>query len=806
MTLLAGSWLLAAPSCWRRRVRPSPSARQRPPAFDLGRLALLDQVVGDAIAARQLPGAVVVVGRGDRVVWRKAYGARALGPAREPMTLDTIFDLASLTKVVATTPAVMMLVEDGRIRLTDPVAHVHSRSSASTARTAITVRDLLTHMSGLRPDVDLADDWARPRRRRFALAIEEVPTAPPGRRFVYSDINFFLLAEIVARVTKAPFDDVRARADLPAARHARDDVHAAGVARAAHRADGAVHAVRLAVRGPGHEDAARRRARSDGAADGRRRRTRRALQHGRRSRDLLPHAARRRRGRRRARAVAADRRAHDVAGDAGRRGERARPRLGPRLVVSRRIAASCCRSDRSATPDSPARRSGSIRRRACSIVFLSNRAASGRQGRRHAAARARRDDRRVGADRRAARRRRATRRSARQAFESQMPAVPAPPAAPVLTGIDVLRADGFKPLAGLRVGLLTNHTGRARDGAATIDLLAAAPDVKLVALFSPEHGIRGILDATVPSSTDEKTGLPIHSLYGATQRPTAEMLAGLDAIVDRSAGHRHALLHLHDDDGVRDGGGGGAEDQGRRARSAESDRRRADRRAGARCSRRVGFTGYLPAMPIRHGLTMGELAQLFNGETKIGADLTVVAMRNWRRDAWFDETGLAVDQPVAEHAQRSTRRRSIRASARSSATNLSVGRGTDTPFEHVGAPWIDGARARRRAERAPDSRRALLSRALHADGEQVRRRGVPRRLHRHHRSRRAAAGARRRRDRVGAGEAVPGQVRDRSRRAPVRIGRRSRAPEGRRRSGGRRGVVGRAEARWRLLRAKYLLY
>lgn len=174
--------------------------------IDAGRLAQLDQVVGDAIAARQLPGAVILAGRGDRIVWRKAYGVRAVGPPAEPMTLDTIFDLASLTKVVATAPAVMQLVEDARLRLSDRVA-TYIPGFERYGKDAITIRDLLTHMSGLRPDVDLADDWLG-RDAAIRLAIEETPSAPPGRRFVYSDINFFLLAEIVARVSKAPFETV----------------------------------------------------------------------------------------------------------------------------------------------------------------------------------------------------------------------------------------------------------------------------------------------------------------------------------------------------------------------------------------------------------------------------------------------------------------------------------------------------------------------------------------------------------------------------------------------------------------------
>src|SRR6185295_1648339 len=202
-------------------------------------------------------------------------------------------------------------------------------------------------------------------------------------------------------------------------------------------------------------------------------------------------------------------------------------------------------------------------------------------------------------------------------------------------GIDVLRAGGFAQLSGLRVGLLTNHTGRAKDGTPTIDLLAGASAVKLVALFSPEHGIRGILDASVPSAADDRTGLPIHSLYGATQRPTADMLNGLDAIVidlqdigTRFYTYMTSMAYVMEEAAKRQikvfvldrpNPIGGVQIEG-----------------PALDASATGFTGYFPAMPIRHSLTMDELARLFNGEKKIGADLTVVAMKNWRRDAWFD--------------------------------------------------------------------------------------------------------------------------------------------------------------------------
>src|SRR5437764_6746254 len=217
---------------------------------------------------------------------------------------------------------------------------------------------------------------------------------------------------------------------------------------------------------------------------------------------------------------------------------------------------------------------------------------------------------------------------------------PTPPnSSPVQTGIDVLRAGGFAPLRGKRVGLVTNQTGRAHDGSTTIDLLFDAKDVKLTALFSPEHGIRGVLEANVPSTVDEKTKLPIHSLYGDTRRPTATMLDGLDAIVidlqdigvrfwtyatttayvmEEAAKRKLPVFVLDRPNPV---GGWQIEGPGLDKES-------------------IGFTAYFPGMPVRHGLTLGELARLFNAENHIGADLTVVAMRNWRRDEWFDETTL----------------------------------------------------------------------------------------------------------------------------------------------------------------------
>jgi uncharacterized protein YbbC (DUF1343 family) len=263
---------------------------------------------------------------------------------------------------------------------------------------------------------------------------------------------------------------------------------------------------------------------------------------------------------------------------------------------------------------------------------------------------------------------------------------PASAPAPVLSGIDVLRASGFAALRGKRVALLTNHTGRARDGATTIDLLHAAKEVTLVRLFSPEHGIRGIMDANVPSAVDE-TGLRIDSLYGDTRRPTTAMLDGVDTIVidlqdigarfytyitttayvmEEAAKRKIGVVVLDRPNPI-----GGYQVEGPTLDKAA-----------------LSFVGYFP-MPVRHGMTIGELARLFNAENKIGADLTVVPLKNWSRDAWFDATGLPWinPSPNMRNLIQATLYPGIGAIE---GTNVSVGRGTDTPFEQVGAPWVDG--------------------------------------------------------------------------------------------------------------------
>jgi uncharacterized protein YbbC (DUF1343 family)/CubicO group peptidase (beta-lactamase class C family) len=652
--------------------------------IDLARLDAIPPLIEQAIADKKLPGAVVLVGRGDRIVYQKAVGQRAVAPELEAMTLDTIFDLASLTKVVATTTSVMKLVEDGRIRLSDRVSD-YLPGFERHNKTNVTIRHLMMHTSGLRPDLDSANAWTGA-DTAIQLAMDEVPTAPPGERFVYSDINYFLLGDIVRRVSGMPLQEF-ARTHIFEPLGMKDTMFLPP----------ASLRPRIAPTEPCTD--------FGWPCDGPGMKMMRGVVH--------DWTARRMGG---------------VAGHAGLFSTAADLSIFCRMLLNGgryngvRILAPLTVAKMTtpvSAPGDPNVRGlgwdidsafssnrgellpiGSYGHTGFTgtsiwidpvtktfIVFLSNRVHPDGKGdvtplRARVATVV--GSAIVDAPADGIRARPMTGRD----FGATGAAPVRAARLPVQTGLDVLRAQAFAPLKGKRVGLVTNHTGRARDGATAIDLLFTAKDVKLTALFSPEHGIRGTLDGTVASEVDEKTKLPLHSLYGDTRRPTAAMLEGLDAIVidlqdigsrfwtyvtttayvmEEAAKQKLPVFVLDRPNPVN-----GWQIEGP-ALDKES----------------TGFTGYFSAMPIRHGMTLGELAKLFNGENKIGADLTVVAMRNWRRDDWFDETMLPWISP-SPNMRNMNEAALYTGIGAIEGTNLSVGRGTDTPFEHVGAPWIDG--------------------------------------------------------------------------------------------------------------------
>jgi len=665
---------------------PAPSSV---PPLDAGRLARIDPLIEAAIKDHQLPGAVVLVGRRDSIVYRKAFGNRSLAPSVEAMTLDTIFDLASVTKVVATTTSAMILIEEGKLRLNDRVSS-YIPGFERYGKGAITIRHLMTHVSGLRPDLDMTEEFSDS-ETAIARAIEELPTAPAGERFVYSDINYFLLGDIVSRVSGMTLDRFAAEHifkplgmrdtmfNPPEALRPR----IAPTERCTPLGWPCDRPGAVMLRGIVHDPTARRMG--------------------------------------------------GVAGHAGLFSTAADLSLFCRMLLhggslgAARVLAplTVLRMTTPATPPGQAAVRGlgwdvdsaySSNRgdvfpigsfghtgftgtslwidpyTETYVVFLSNRVHPDGKGdvtplrAKVAAVVASAVVNGVDAMK--------VREAARRGGDFGASGTPArrPAAGATMNGIDVLQADTFRLLNGKRVGLVTNQTGRSRSGASTIDVLFKANGVKLVALFSPEHGIRGVLDEKVDSSRDEKTSLPIYSLYGDTRqsfRPTSEMLQGIDtmvvdlqdvgvrfytyittmAYVMEEAAKRKIPVVVLDRVNPIDG------------YQVEGPTLDKDL---------LAFVGYFP-MPIRHGMTMGEMAKLFNGENKIGADLTVVPLNGWRRELWFDETGLpwVNPSPNMRNLIQATLYPGIGAIE---ATNLSVGRGTDTPFEHVGAPWIDGAR------------------------------------------------------------------------------------------------------------------
>ena len=669
-----------------RAAGPAASAN---PGAAPARLAAVDTIIEQAIKEKQIPGAVLLVGRGSAVRYQKAYGNRALVPQAEPMTLDTVFDMASVTKVVATATSVMILVEEGRVRLNDRVA-TFIPDFGRHGKGDITIRHLLTHVSGLRPDLELSDDSWRSTGEAIRRACEEVPTSAPGRRFVYSDINFFVLAEVVSRVAGMPFDRfVQERIAKPLGMvDTTFNPPAALRPRIAPTemctpygwpCDGPGQVM---LRGIVHDPTARRM----GGVAGHAGLFSTAADLARYCRMILNGGTL---GNSRIMSPLTVLKMTSPATPAGMASVRG---------LGWDIDSSYSSNRGELFPVGSFGHTGftgtslwidPVTR--TYVILLTNRVHPDGKG-----------------DATPVRARVATAVAAALGTlpdESVLRAqrwngIELSPAGAVprredeaggrtLAGVDVLRADGFALLKGKKVGLITNHTGRARTGEATIDLLASAGGLTLVALFSPEHGIRGILDADVQTSKDERTGLPIYSLYGATMRPTDEMLRGIDTLVidlqdigarfytytttvgyvlEEAAKRKLAVVVLDRPNPVN-----GTQIEGPAIGQDE-----------------LSFTAYYP-MPIRHGMTLGELALLFNGEKKIGADLTVVEMKHWSRDDWFDATGLSWVNPSPNM------RNMVAASLYTGigaveASNVSVGRGTDSPFEVLGAPWIDGPR------------------------------------------------------------------------------------------------------------------
>ncbi|MGC2819002.1 MAG: serine hydrolase [Candidatus Sulfotelmatobacter sp.] len=644
------------------------------------RLNNVDRVIEQAIHDGNIPGAVLLVGHNGRVIYRKAYGNRALEPRREPMTLDTIFDLASLTKVIATTTAVMQLVEEGKVRLNDPVAK-YLPEFAQNGKDDVTLRQLLTHYSGLAPDLDLKMPWEG-KDTAYRMAFAETPQDPPGSRFSYSDINFIVLGALVERVSGESLDEYCQRhIFLPLKMmHTRFLPPAAWRAKIAPtQYDENEHMLRGVV----HDPTARRMGGVAGhaglfsTADDLAKFAQALLNGG--GGILSPLSVE----------------------------KMTQPEQPPSAPVLRGFGWDIDSPFSSNRGDLlPIGSYGHTGFTGTSIwidpttqtyiILLTN--AVHPRGKGNAIALRSEVATAVAAalpltasEKDALRWQSITGYNEAQSAARRMSVRNGT----VKTGIDVLEEHGFDVLqvAGRkkRIGLLTNQTGVDASGQRTIDVLAKAPGVSLDAIFSPEHGVTGTLDTTdVNNSKDAATGIPVYSVYGAkdsARRPPPEVLKQLDAVVVdiQDAGVRFYTYETTLGYFLEGAAKAGIEvivlDRpdpitGSFVQGPVSD-------AGAE-----NFNNYW-TVPVRHGMTMGELAKMFNTERNINAKLTVVAMEGWERGDWFDSTGLAWINP-------SPNLRSVTEAALYpgvgliEGTNVSVGRGTDTPFEVLGAPWMKG--------------------------------------------------------------------------------------------------------------------
>ena len=696
------------------------------------KLNQIDALVENDISEKKLPGAVVIVGHKGKIIFRKAYGNRSLVPTVEKMTVDTIFDVASLTKPIATATSIMILVERGQIRLSDTIGKFIPEIEDENAK-KVTIQQLLTHTSGYQPDFDLREKWTGRDGMLEALYKEKL-RQPAGTKFVYSDIGFIVLGEIVERVTKqslhdfswlnvynplkdyksgftqmlsdvqekwlskesvaqtAPTENIKGQQNYLGSKFDGDEKKGEQILRGqvhdptAFRMSGvAGHAGLFSTA----DDLARycQMLLNGGILDGKR-----ILSAATVARMTAPivvseTGATRGLGWDMNTAFSSNRGELFPLGSFGHTGFTGTSvwidRVSQTFVVfmSNRVhpdgkgdvtplRAKVATVVASAIEDTPVEMI-----RLAEDVYSSQVAAQIPKFKEQIEKAIKLSD---------LRKVEITRIPGLGYFDP----IPSITNKSVLNGIDVLEKEKFKSLENLKIGLVTNHTGRNLLGKQTIDILFEAKNVKLVSLFAPEHGIRGLLDQSkIDDSKDEKTNLPIYSLYGETRRPKPEQLKNLDALVFdiqdigvRFYTYESTLLNVME--------------EAAKAKIPVFVLDRPNPINGVTVEGAIADADKLSfvvshTVPVRHGLTIGEFAQMVNAEKKIDADLRVVKMENWSREMWFDQTNQTWTNP-SPNMRSLTEATLYPGIGLLETTNLSVGRGTDTPFEIVGAPYIDG--------------------------------------------------------------------------------------------------------------------
>lgn len=666
LLLLAGTALLI-PFCLLAQSRTAISQDTLPDAqpalvgMSAEKLARIDELVEEGLEQKRMPGCVVVVGRKGKIVYRKAFGYRQLEPEKVPMTVDTVFDMASITKPMATATSAMVLLEQGKLRLRDRVSQ-YIPEFANGGKEEATVMHLLTHQAGFVPDNALAD-YLDGREQAFKNIYALSARYPPSEKFVYSDVGFILLDDLIERQSGMnvhefshryifeplgmnetgylPSEELRERAVTTQERESRwmrgevHDPRAYAIGGVAGHAglfstanDIAIYAQMMLQKGTYKG----KRILSEATVE------------------LMTSAYSIEEPKKTSiRGLGWDK----LSGYSSNRGENMSARAfghggftGTVLWMDPEHDLFFIFLSNRVHPNGK----GSVNRLAGRIATVAVGAIDDRQ-----------DD---------------------HTLHSQILREP------VKVGIDVLEAENFQALRGQRLGLITNQTGVNSDGRSTIEILGKSDTANLVALFSPEHGLQGLLDQSqIADSVDSKTGLKIHSLYGKSRKPTAEQLEDVDTLVFdiQDIGCRFYTY---------------ISTMGLAMEAAnENDKRfvvldRPNPIGGKNVTGSLVDSGLesfvaFHSMPIQHGMTVGEIAKLLKHERNLDSlKLEVVQTSGWSREQFFDETGLEWINP-SPNMRNLDQAILYPGIGLWETTNISVGRGTDTPFQILGAPWID---------------------------------------------------------------------------------------------------------------------
>ncbi|HON06965.1 MAG TPA: DUF1343 domain-containing protein [Verrucomicrobiota bacterium] len=634
--------------------------------FNSNKLSEIEYAITNAIFSGQMPGVVIYIGhKQDSFI--KAFGHRSVIPEKELMTEDTIFDAASLTKIIATAPSIMLLWERGKIVLDDPVSKYIPEFNG-VGRESIKIRHLLTHTSGLRAGIGANPPW-NGYDVGIKLACAEKPRTTPGSAFLYSDINFILLGEIVRRVSGLPLNEF-AEKEIFKPLKMLDTGFLPPKEKISRIAPTQVTGNKV-LRGVVHDPVAR----NMGGVAGHSGIFTTARDLARFAQMFLNEG--------------------ELEGIRIFKCETIRemtinqtPSLDIKRGLGWDIDSGYSKPRGKLFPIGSYGHTGftgtaiwidSVSK--TFWIFLSNRVHPNGNGNVLSlqtkigtlVAESITDfDFKSGTSLLA---------GGKTVTSTELPPIDD---VVVLNGVDVLKKNNFVQLKGLRIGLITNHTGHDKERKSTVDLLLNAPDVKLKMLFSPEHGLYGNFDEKIKDFIDNKTGLPVYSLYGESKFPIDEQLKDIDALVFdiqdigcrfytyistmklcmKVAAKNNLKFFVLD-----------------RVNPINGDVVEGPVYSG-------NFSFIAPhSLPLRHGLTVGEIARMINAEDGLKLNLVIVGVSGWKRNQWFDETGLPWTNP-------SPNMRSLRAAILYPGIGLlesaiSVGRGTDTPFEVIGAPYIN---------------------------------------------------------------------------------------------------------------------